>query len=145
MRLDHLLSKERVCRRQEVEGRTHTILVSNRSRKPKADVEASAEARSLFNFEGPWGKPEAEAGGKRKGLSGSGAAEEKLRSPEGWGGVAQLGEHLPCKQGVDSSNLFISTTGNTERCDGKRGPGGKGQRRHAMAAEITTWAHSSGG
>ena len=26
------------------------------------------------------------------------------------GGVAQLGEHLPCKQGVKSSNLFISTT-----------------------------------
>ena len=27
-----------------------------------------------------------------------------------YGDVAQLGEHLPCKQGVDSSNLFISTT-----------------------------------
>ena len=26
-----------------------------------------------------------------------------------YGGVAQLGEHLPCKQGVDSSILFIST------------------------------------
>ena len=25
-----------------------------------------------------------------------------------YGGVAQLGEHLPCKQGVKSSNLFIS-------------------------------------
>ena len=25
------------------------------------------------------------------------------------GGLAQLGEHLPCKQGVESSNLFIST------------------------------------
>ena len=25
-------------------------------------------------------------------------------------GVAQLGEHLPCKQGVRSSNLLISTT-----------------------------------
>ena len=24
------------------------------------------------------------------------------------GGVAQLGEHLPCKQGVVSSNLIIS-------------------------------------
>ena len=33
------------------------------------------------------------------------------------GGVAQLGEHLPCKQGVDSSILFTSTK----------------------------WAHSSGG
>ena len=26
-----------------------------------------------------------------------------------YGGVAQLGEHLPCKQGVMSSNLTIST------------------------------------
>ena len=26
-----------------------------------------------------------------------------------FGGVAQLGEHLPCKQGVMSSNLTIST------------------------------------
>ena len=26
------------------------------------------------------------------------------------GGVAQLGEHLPCKQGVRSSILLISTT-----------------------------------
>ena len=30
--------------------------------------------------------------------------EEKLSD----GGVAQLGEHLPCKQGVMSSNLTIS-------------------------------------
>ena len=26
-----------------------------------------------------------------------------------YGGIAQLGEHLPCKQGVRSSNLLIST------------------------------------
>ena len=26
------------------------------------------------------------------------------------GGVAQLGEHLPCKQGVKSSNLSVSTS-----------------------------------
>lgn len=25
------------------------------------------------------------------------------------GGIAQLGEHLPCKQGVESSNLLVST------------------------------------
>ena len=25
-----------------------------------------------------------------------------------YGGIAQLGEHLPCKQGVTSSNLVIS-------------------------------------
>ena len=28
--------------------------------------------------------------------------------PDSNGGVAQLGEHLPCKQGVKSSNLSIS-------------------------------------
>ena len=27
-----------------------------------------------------------------------------------YGDVAQLGEHLPCKQGVESSNLFISSS-----------------------------------
>ena len=34
-----------------------------------------------------------------------------VRVPEGppYGGIAQLGEHLPCTQGVKSSNLFIST------------------------------------
>ena len=30
------------------------------------------------------------------------------------GGVAQLGEHLPCKQGVKSSNLSISRS--NENC-----------------------------
>ena len=35
------------------------------------------------------------------------------------GGVAQLGEHLPCKQGVKGSNPFISTKSvvNRERAD----------------------------
>ena len=31
------------------------------------------------------------------------------------GGVAQLGEHLPCKQGVKSSNLSISRS--NEKCE----------------------------
>ena len=34
---------------------------------------------------------------------------KKIRDPT-HGGVAQLGEHLPCKQGVKGSNPFISTT-----------------------------------
>ena len=29
--------------------------------------------------------------------------------PDSNGGIAQLGEHLPCKQGVKGSNPFIST------------------------------------
>ena len=28
--------------------------------------------------------------------------------PDSHGGIAQLGEHLPCKQGVKSSNLSVS-------------------------------------
>ena len=33
---------------------------------------------------------------------------ESRRLPDP-GGIAQLGEHLPCKQGVKGSNPFIST------------------------------------
>ena len=41
---------------------------------------------------------------------------EDRRAPE-HGGVAQLGEHLPCKQGVKSSNLSISTVdGSSQAC-----------------------------
>ena len=54
----------------------------------------------LFNFEGP------QEGTQRW-------ANRPLH-----GGVAQLGEHLPCKQGVDSSILFISTR-KGERADDK--------------------------
>ena len=35
--------------------------------------------------------------------------KKRIRDP--YGGVAQLGEHLPCKQGVRSSILLISTKG----------------------------------
>ncbi len=31
------------------------------------------------------------------------------------GGLAQLGEHLPCKQGVESSNLLVSTAAGSRR------------------------------
>ena len=37
------------------------------------------------------------------------------RSDNPDGGVAQLGEHLPCKQGVRSSILLISTTSEQSR------------------------------
>ena len=40
------------------------------------------------------------------------------KSPCKHGGVAQLGEHLPCKQGVDSSILFISTIRETLKAKG---------------------------
>ena len=38
-------------------------------------------------------------------------ARESRWPPAYYGGVAQLGEHLPCKQGVKSSNLSVSTAG----------------------------------
>ena len=49
----------------------------------------------LFNFEG-----------LDKNLKEYGGVPEALQT---CGGVAQLGEHLPCKQGVRSSILLIST------------------------------------
>ena len=41
------------------------------------------------------------------------AARTQQKSPKGLicGGVAQLGEHLPCKQGVKGSNPSISIMG----------------------------------
>ena len=54
---------------------------------------------SLFNFEGSFEKRE---DGKNLNFA--------KRST--YGGVAQLGEHLPCKQGVMGSNPIISTTAN---------------------------------
>ena len=39
-----------------------------------------------------------------------------------YGGVAQLGEHLPCKQGVKSSNLSISIAGELNKFDGLNVP-----------------------
>ena len=36
-------------------------------------------------------------------------AQGKEKKGHTYGGVAQLGEHLPCKQGVKGSNPFIST------------------------------------
>ena len=35
--------------------------------------------------------------------------EEQVAAGFPYGGIAQLGEHLPCKQGVKGSNPFIST------------------------------------
>ena len=61
----------------------------------------------LFNFEGPKGT-------LKRWWSETQPTETANLFKNG--GVAQLGEHLPCKQGVDSSILFISTScagGNT--------------------------------
>ena len=52
----------------------------------------------LFNFEGPYKK------GNSKEIAG-------LNKEGKNGGIAQLGEHLLCKQGVNGSIPVISTTG----------------------------------
>ena len=55
------------------------------------------------------------------------------------GDVAQLGEHLPCKQGVESSNLFIST---------QDFPNAQGRLHEANPDGIERfqkWAYSSAG
>ena len=51
------------------------------------------------------------------------------------GGVAQLGEHLPCKQGVMGSNPIIST----------RSESFKKWRKDGRDTRLTKWAHSSAG
>ena len=60
------------------------------------------KCRSLFNLEGAIERLCTFKRGKEK---------ISILMPCSYGGVAQLGEHLPCKQGVRSSILLISTKG----------------------------------
>ena len=56
--------------------------------------------------------------------------------PEENGGVAQLGEHLPCKQGVKGSIPFISTKAREARSEKRREKNEevrKGIRAHSSA------------
>ena len=63
------------------------------------------ENSSLFDFEGP----------SKKRIQ-----TRKVTGKVTNGGVAQLGEHLPCKQGVMGSNPIISTRGKRWREDTPR-------------------------
>ena len=93
MRLDHLLSKEeevRVLYTVQVSRETKKILVSMRFGEtpvpiPNTTVKTKAAENTMLE-----------------------TAWEDRWMPDLYGGVAQLGEHLPCKQGVMSSNLTIS-------------------------------------
>ena len=67
---------------------------------------------SLFNFEGPGGTSNK---GSIALLFGWRRVSKLLK----YGGVAQLGEHLLCKQGVIGSNPFISTKGPGQRPNGR--------------------------
>ena len=82
MRLDHLLSKENM---------------SNNSLTKSSKVSKGRVKASLFNFE------DSERDLEKK--------EKTCKKAQPCGGVAQLGEHLLCKQGVRSSILLISTKG----------------------------------
>ena len=80
MRLDHLLSKEIKLKSEE----------ESKALKDRQEEERRSLDRCLiFSAQKHWGTQ---------------------RTAELHGGVAQLGEHLPCKQGVKGSNPFISTT-----------------------------------
>ena len=94
MRLDHLLSKEKVRVACAV-----WFLIKGSAGFPV----------SMRLLETPVPIPNTTV--KRKTAEGTMLVTvwENRRAPDYYGGVAQLGEHLPCKQGVRSSNLLVST------------------------------------
>ena len=106
MRLDHLLSKEMgevgvvlllIC-----QGQVKTLLVAMRLGDtpvliPNTMVKTQAADGTIL--ETVW---------------------ESRWLPDSHGGIAQLGEHLPCKQGVKGSNPFISTIAMSNACSGRQ-------------------------
>ena len=84
----------------------------NKVSYPKVN-QSEHKRRSLFNLEGAIERLCTFKRGKEK---------ISILMPCSYGGVAQLGEHLPCKQGVRSSILLISTKGRrmTETTTGRR-------------------------
>ena len=136
MRLDHLLSKEypleesgksgqqtRKCLKVVKKRRRYCLILRFLGTGISKDESGSLKPKRLL-------REELETkGNERKRVriwkEGKNPAAAKN------GGVAQLGEHLPCTQGVRSSILLIST---------------KGLRlERGNAADLKTWAHSSGG
>ena len=93
MRLDHLLSKEKV---------NNVKRCYSKYPKEKKKTEEKRPHESLFNFQCP-----------------KSTGRDVPRGMELHGGVAQLGEHLPCKQGVKGSNPFISTIKERSLRDGR--------------------------
>ena len=61
--------------------------------------------------------------------------EAYLKALRTCGGVAQLGEHLPCKQGVRSSILLISTN-SFRRVYGEAGKGNANRKSHGLIAQV---------
>ena len=71
---------------------SNRILRNSKVESLTKDDEIRVQRRLLFNFQG---------------LSNLWSLKTIEHTP--YGGVAQLGEHLPCKQGVMGSNPIIST------------------------------------
>ncbi len=105
MRLDHLLSKERPAKRKDRKSQSLSESKVRRKSCMYCSVLRSAEGSGSRSFTPKIPcKQEREAGDR-----------------ETFGGVAQLGEHLLCKQGVRSSILLISTTrGKKSEARGKK-------------------------
>ena len=121
MRLDHLLSMEKrsrdapaskvgsgeklhclVLREQQIgNGRRETF-----EQRWNCKLERHRFVQMTRRLEGD--------AGSRSGATSTKATDKQRRQmrkdgTRGHGGVAQLGEHLPCKQGVRSSILLVST------------------------------------
>ena len=105
MRLDHLLSKEEEVRVLN----TVQCFVESGIRKEEAVKVTRKFLVSMRVGETPVPIPNTTV--KTYAADGTmlETAWESRWMPGSCGGVAQLGEHLPCKQGVKSSNLSIST------------------------------------
>ena len=65
------------------------------------------------------------------------------------GGLAQLGEHLPCKQGIESSNLLVSTKAMRSGLHGRGGECActdepiRDRKRRANARDEISFAYES--
>ena len=118
MRLDHLLSMENVVNVQKT-------LTGRRSDSSKFVVQFSVtESKIVVGATNAQGPPVPIPNTEVKLCSAENTSTETSREdrsaptprkgkPREWqlhGGVAQLGEHLPCKQGVMGSNPIISTS-----------------------------------
>ena len=81
------------------------MISRNSQRNKKDDVDTIRTWKLLFDFQGLLEKR------KNRIETEKNSSLFTLASYLKYGGVAQLGEHLPCKQGVKGSNPFISTIG----------------------------------
>ena len=102
MRLDHLLSKETRIITTVDDSEVEIEKKESRQKKSSKTESGIKACCSVFIAR--------EDDEKRREKKRS-EKREKTRGPkvQRYGGVAQLGEHLPCKQGVKGSNPFIST------------------------------------